>query len=184
MNRLHQKYLKEIVPALKKELGLKHDLAVPKLTKIVVNIGITEDQHQAEALKSMGEQLMVVTGQKPKTTRAHNTIASIKLRAGDPIGLCVTLRGERMYQFLDKVISIALPRVKDFQGISPTAFDRQGNYSLGLEEQIVFPEIEYDKIDKVRGLQINLVSQSGNPEKARRLLELLGVPFKKAETKQ
>lgn len=179
MNRLHTKYLKEVVPALKKELDLTHDLAVPTLKKVVVNIGITEDQHQAEALKSMADQLMVITGQKPKTTTAHKSIASFKLRAGDPIGLCVTLRGERMYQFVDKLISIVLPRVKDFQGVSLHAFDRQGNYSLGLEEQIVFPEIEYDKIDKVRSLQINLVSSAHDPQEARRLLELLGLPFKK-----
>jgi large subunit ribosomal protein L5 len=179
MNRLQEKYLKEIVPALQKELGLKNIMAVPKLTKVVVNIGITEDQHQAEALKVMGEQFMVITGQKPKTTMAHKAIAGFKLRAGDPIGLCVTLRGERMYQFVDKLISIVLPRVKDFQGVSTTAFDQQGNYSLGLEEQIVFPEIEYDKIDKVRSLQINLNSTAKDAKVARRLLELLGMPFKK-----
>jgi large subunit ribosomal protein L5 len=182
MNRLYQKYTKEVVPALKKELGIKHTLATPKVKKIVLNIGITEDQHQAEALKSMADQFMVITGQKPKTTAAHKSIASFKLRAGDPIGLCVTLRGDRMYQFLDKLISIVLPRVKDFQGVPTNAFDQQGNYSLGLEEQIVFPEIEYDKIDKVRGLQINIVTTAADRNISRRLLELLGMPFRKAET--
>jgi large subunit ribosomal protein L5 len=181
MNRLRQKYQKEVIPALKKEFNFKHDLAVPKITKIVLNVGITEQEHQNEALKSMGEQLMVITGQKANITRAHQSIASFKLRAGDPVGITVTVRNERMYQFLDKLISIVLPRVKDFQGVSATAFDGQGNYSLGLEEQIVFPEIDYDKIDRVRSLQINMVTTARNPKVARRLLELMGLPFKKAE---
>ena len=179
MNRIQTKYQKEITKTLKKELKLSHDLAVPRITKISVNVGITEDQHQAEALKSMAEQLAVITGQKPKTTRAHRSIAGFKLRAGDPIGLTVTLRGTRMYQFLDKFISIVLPRVKDFQGVSATAFDNHGNYSLGLEEQIVFPEIEYDKIDKVRGLQINISTTAPDTATTKRLLELFGIPFKK-----
>jgi large subunit ribosomal protein L5 len=181
MNRLRQKYTKEIVPSLKKELSFKHVLAVPAVKKIVLNVGITEDQHQKEAIKSMTDQIASITGQKPKTTRARLSIASFKLREGDPIGIMVTLRGERMYQFLDKLISIVLPRVKDFQGVPLTAFDGQGNYSLGLDEQIVFPEIEYDKIDKVRGLQINIVTSATSDQHAKRLLELLGMPFKKAD---
>ena len=179
MNRLYQKYQKEIIPTLKKELEVNNDLAVPKVEKIVLNVGITEAQHQDKALENMSQQLAVITGQKPKVTRSRQSIAGFSLRAGQPIGLAVTLRGERMYQFLDKLIAIVLPRVKDFQGVSNQAFDQAGNYSLGLEEQIVFPEIEYDKIDKVRGLQINIVTTTKDPQTARQLLELLGMPFKK-----
>lgn len=179
MNRLHQQINETVAPKLQAELKLKNLMAVPKIEKVVVNVGITEDQHQAEALKSMAEQLMLITGQKPKTCAARQSIAGFHLRAGDPIGLKVTLRGERMYQFLDKLISIVLPRVKDFQGVPTNAFDNQGNYSLGLSEQIVFPEINYDKIDRVRGLQIVIVSNAKNPKVARRLLELIGMPFKK-----
>jgi len=179
MNRLRQKYQEEIMPSLQKELGLKNRMAVPKIDKIVLNVGITEDQHQNQSLENMGAQLAAITGQKPKTTRAKKSIAGFKLRQGDPIGLMVTLRGERMYQFLDKLISIVLPRVKDFQGVPDNAFDPQGNYSLGLKEQIVFPEIEYDKIDKVRGLQVNIVTTSKDAKTGKRLLELLGMPFVK-----
>lgn len=179
MNRLHQKYNQTVLPDLKKEMGVTHDLAVPRVQRIILNVGLTEDQHQDAALKNMAEQIGAITGQRPKTTRAHKSIASFHLRAGDPIGLMVTLRGERMYHFLDKLVSIVLPRVKDFQGVSPTAFDGHGNYSLGLDEQIVFPEIEYDKIDKVRGLQINILTTTDSDKIARRLLELLGMPFKK-----
>ena len=184
MNRLREKYQKETVPALKKELKLNNDLAVPKLQKVVINIGVSEDQHQDAALKSLGEQLMVISGQKPETTRARTSIASFKIRQGDPIGLRVTLRGERMYQFVDKLISIVLPRVKDFQGIPTTAFDQSGNYSLGIEEQIVFPEIEYDKIDKVKSLQVTFVSTARDKDTGRLLLERLGMPFKKEEVAQ
>lgn len=181
MNRLHQLINDEIAPALQKELGIKNCMAVPKIEKVVLNVGITEDQHQAEALKSMAEQLKLITGQQPKTCAARKSIAGFHLRAGDPIGLKVTLRGERMYQFIDKLVSIVLPRVKDFQGIPTNAFDQAGNYSLGLNEQIVFPEINYDKIDRIRGLQIIIVTTAGNPAKAKRLLELIGFPFKKQE---
>lgn len=180
MNRLKQKYQSEVVPALLKNLGRTQVLAVPRLNRVSINVGITEDQHQDSALKNMGDQLAAITGQRPKVTRARNSIASFHLRAGDPIGLAVTLRGERMYQFLDKLFSLVLPRVKDFQGVSLTAFDGHGNYSLGLEEQIVFPEIEYDKIDKVRGLQVNIVTTAANDTEAKLLLTLLGMPFKKA----
>jgi large subunit ribosomal protein L5 len=179
MNRLKQYINESVTPTLQKELGVKNAMAVPKVEKVVVNVGITEDQHQAEALKSMGEQLMAITGQKPKTCAARKSIAGFHLRAGDPIGLKVTLRGERMYQFMDKLISIVLPRVKDFQGIPTTAFDGRGNYSLGLDEQIVFPEINYDKIDRIRGLQIVFVTTAKDTKTTRRLLELVGMPFKK-----
>lgn len=177
--RLKDHYQKKVVPELVKEFKLKNALEAPAVTKVVLNVGITEDQHQNQALESMGQQIAVITGQKPKITKARLSIASFKLRQGDPIGLMVTLRGARMYQFLDKLIATVLPRVKDFQGISNTAFDQNGNYSLGLEEQIVFPEIEYDKIDRIRGLQINIVTSAKEPQSAKRLLELLGFPFKK-----
>jgi len=181
MNRLHDQINTTIIPAIQKEFGIKNIMAVPKIEKIVVNVGITEDQHQAEALKSMADQLKSITGQQPKTCAARKSIAGFHLRAGDPIGLKVTLRGERMYQFLDKLISIVLPRVKDFQGVDTHAFDKVGNYSLGLDEQIVFPEINYDKIDRIRGLQIIFVTTAKNPEIAKRFLELCGMPFKKED---
>jgi len=184
MNRLKEKYQKKAVPQLVKKLKHKNPLAVPKLQKIVVNIGVTEDQHQDKALKSVAQQLKIITGQLPKITRAKKSIASFKLRAGDPIGLMVTLRGKRMYQFLDKLITIALPRVKDFQGVSRTSFDQSGNYSLGFEEQIIFPEIDYDKIDKVRGLQVTVVTTTNNKDEALLLLELLGLPFEKEEAEK
>lgn len=170
-----------MVPALQKELGIKNLLAVPKITKIVVNVGITDDQGRDKALANMQEQLGAITGQHAKVAAARISIAGFKLRAGDPVGVTVTLRGSRMYAFLDKIISIVLPRVKDFQGVSTTAFDQKGNYSLGLKEQIVFPEIDYDKIDKVRGLQINICTTAGSAPVARKLLELCGMPFKKEE---
>lgn len=156
-------------------------MAVPKITKIVLNVGITEDQHQKESLENFARQLEVITGQKPKMTTAKKSIAGFKLRAGDPIGLMVTLRGERMYQFADKLINIVLPRVKDFQGVKRTSFDANGNYNMGIEEQIVFPEIEYGKIDKVRGLQVTFVTNTNDPVKALKLLEALGMPFVKED---
>jgi large subunit ribosomal protein L5 len=180
MNRLQQYITDTVRPELQKELGVKNMMAVPTIEKVVINVGLTEDQHQAEALKSMAEQLKLIAGQKPKICAARKSIAGFKLRAGDPIGLKVTLRGERMYQFLDKLISVVLPRVKDFQGIPTDAFDKQGNYSLGLNEQIVFPEINYDKIDRVRGLQIVIVTTAKDPKTSRRFLDLMGMPFKKA----
>jgi len=155
---------------------------VPKVEKVVLNVGISEDQHQDKALSNMAEQLAAIAGQKAKVTVARKSISGFKLRAGDPIGVALTLRGERMYQFMDKLVSIVLPRVKDFQGIKRTAFDQHGNYNLGLEEQIVFPEIDYDKIDKVRGMQITVVTTAKNPQEAMRLLELLGFPFEKEES--
>lgn len=177
--RLLTKYHEHIVPALKQELGLAHALAVPRLTKIVVSCGITDEQHRDEALANMSTQLSLITGQKPVITKAKQSIAGFKLRAGDSVGLKVTLRGRIMYEFFDKLITIVLPRVKDFQGLPRTAFDNRGNYSLGLSEQIVFPEVEYDKIDKVRGLQITLVTTSKTHQAAMKLLELFGLPFTK-----
>lgn len=181
-SRLKETYQKTIMPALQKQFGIKNVMAVPKLTKIVLNVGITEDQHQKESLENFAKQLEVITGQKPKMTSAKKSIAGFKLRAGDPIGLMVTLRGNRMYQFADKLINIVLPRVKDFQGVKRTSFDANGNYNLGIEEQIVFPEIEYGKIDKVRGLQVTFVTNTNDREKAEKLLEACGMPFVKEDT--
>jgi large subunit ribosomal protein L5 len=182
MNRLKQQYIEKVMPQLKTELKLTNNLAVPAIKKIVVSVGVGNDETNHEkAMDSVTEQLKVITGHKPKMTRSKQAIAGFKTRAGDPIGLMVTLRGEFMWEFLDKLISIVLPRVKDFQGIKKTAFDDHGNYNLGVAEQIVFPEIEYDKIDRVRGLQITVVTTTKNPKDSKRLLELVGMPFEKDE---
>jgi len=181
--RLLEKYQKEIIPALKKELKVTNSLSVPRIHKITVAAGITDEQHRDQALKNMSDQLAQITGQKPVITLAKQSIAGFKLRAGDPVGLKVTLRRQKMYQFLDKLISIVLPRVKDFQGTPTKSFDGQGNYTLGLTEQIVFPEVEYDKIDKVRGLQISITTSTTDDKKAKKLLELFGFPFAKTTKK-
>lgn len=179
MNRLKTKYQEEIVPVLKKEFKIENTFAVPKIEKIVVNMGITDQQNREKAIANVVDQFKVITGMKPNITRARKSIATFKTRAGDPLGVMVTLRGEYMWEFLDKLISIALPRVKDFQGISSTAFDTNGNYNLGIEEQIVFPEINYDNIESVRGLQATIVTTTKDSTMARRMLELLGMPFAK-----
>ena len=179
MTRLLDHYQKKVVPEFVGKFGLTNPVEAPKISKVVVSVGVTETQHQDAALASMTEQLKVITGQKPKVTRAKKSIASFNLREGDPIGLMVTLRGKRMYQFVDKLIHIVLPRVKDFQGVSRKAFDKNGNYNLGLSEQIVFPEVEYDKIDRVRGLQITIVTTTNDSSQAEVLLELMGMPFAK-----
>ncbi len=181
MNRLKQKYQEKIVPALEKEFNVTNVFAVPKVKKIVINMGITDAQNREAAIKSVEEQFKVITGMKPNITRARKAIATFKTRVGDPLGVMVTLRGEYMWEFLDKLISLALPRVKDFQGISRTAFDQNGNYNLGIEEQIVFPEINYDNIQSIRGLQITIVTDTKDKEKAFKMLELLGMPFAKAK---
>lgn len=186
MNRLQEKYQQEVVPQLQKEWSLSTHFAVPRITKVVVNVGVSKPQEpraRQQVLENVAEQFKVITGQKPKITTARKSIAGFKLRAGDPLGVTVTLRGLRMWEFLDKLVSITLPRVKDFQGVSRTAFDGQGNYSLGLEEQIVFPEINYDMIDQVRGLQIVIVTNGKDDQQTYKLLELLGMPFKKEEQK-
>jgi large subunit ribosomal protein L5 len=177
--RLLTQYRKQLVPQFMKDKGYKNALAVPKMLKIVVNIGITEQQGQNQALKSMAEQLAMMTGQKPKTTVARISIASFKLRQGDPIGLQVTLRGKRMWQFFDKFVSVVLPRVKDFQGVPRKGFDGRGSYSMGLVEQIVFPEINYDTIDKVRGFQITFVTTAKDKAESLALLTSLNMPFAK-----
>jgi large subunit ribosomal protein L5 len=179
MNRLKQKYQEEVAPALKKELKIDNVFAVPKINKIVVNMGITDQQSREAAINNVMEQFKVITGLKPNITRSKKAIATFKTRVGDPLGVMVTLRGEYMWEFLDKLISLALPRVKDFQGISRTAFDTNGNYNLGIEEQIIFPEINYDQIQGVRGLQVTIVTNTKNNEYAFRMLELLGMPFAK-----
>lgn len=179
MNRLQQKYQQDIATKLKTEFGTDNLMAVAKLEKIIVSTRVHEDQHQDEALKNVGEQLKVMTGLKPKTTTARKSEASFKIRQGEALGLMVTLRGEFMWEFLDKLVSIVLPRVKDFQGISRKSFDQSGNYNLGLREQIIFPEIEFDNIDKVRGLQVTFVTSTKDKSESFRLLELLGMPFEK-----
>lgn len=170
----------EINQKLKEELGLKNIMAVPKLAKIVVSVGLAEALTDKKVLETVGEQLTTITGQKPAIRRSKKAIAAFKLRAGEPIGLLVTLRGERMYDFLEKLIAIVFPRVRDFHGVSLEGFDGHGNYSLGLPEQIVFPEIEYSKIDKIRGLEITIVTNARDNSEALALLKALGVPFKKS----
>ena len=179
MNRLKEKYLKAVVPALKQEFKLKHDLAVPRLIKIVINLGLKEGAGDKGVVQKVADWLSLVAGQKAVITRAKRAEAAFKIRQNDPIGAMAPLRAERMYQLLDKFISIALPRMRDFGGISRKSFDGRGNYSLGLAEQIVFHEVDYDTIDTVRGLEITLVTNAGDDTKALRLLELLGMPFAK-----
>ena len=181
MSRLKQRFYQHIVPELKKILKVDNSLAVPVVKKIVVNAGVTDTEHRGQAIKSVADQLTAITGQHPSIRLARQSIAGFKLRAGDPVGVSVTLRGERMYHFLDKLISIVLPRVKDFQGLPVKAFDGRGNYNLGLTEQIIFPEINYDKIDTVRGLQITIVTNCINDQQGKELLTLLGLPFEKID---
>lgn len=179
MNRLKQKYQQEVVPALQKEFGLENVFEVPKLSKIVVNMGVTDQQNREAVINNIMEQFKVITGMKPNITRARKAIATFKTRVGDPLGVMVTLRGDYMWEFLDKLMNLALPRVKDFQGVSRTAFDANGNYNLGIEEQIVFPEINYDQIESIRGLQVTIVTTTKDKDMARKALELLGMPFAK-----
>ncbi len=177
--RLKEKYYKEVVPALMEELGLDNIMEVPRIEKVVLNIGVGEGKENAKALEAAARDLAVIAGQKPIIRRARKSVAGFRLRKGQPIGVKVTLRGDRMWAFLDRLINIALPRVRDFRGISPHAFDGRGNYSLGFREQLVFPEIDYDKIDKVRGLQVTIVTTAETDEEAYKLLEKLGMPFRK-----
>lgn len=181
MMRLEERYKKEIIPQLMKELKIKNPLAVPKITKVAINVGLKEALEDKGVLEKVSEGLALITGQRPKVCRASKAIAGFKLRAGDPIGLMVTLRHKQMYDFLEKLFNIALPRVKDFQGLSPDSFDGRGNYTLGLEEQIVFPEIDTAKIEKIHGLEVSIVTNTEDDKKAKRLLELMGMPFKKIQ---
>jgi large subunit ribosomal protein L5 len=177
--RMKVMYRNEIVPALMKEFGYKNIMQAPKITKIAVNIGLGEALQNAKAIEAATEDLRIVTGQKPVVTKARKSIATYKLREGMSIGAKVTLRGNRMWDFLDRLLNIVLPRQRDFQGVSPDSFDGRGNYSVGLREQLVFPEISYDKVDKVRGLEVTIVSTAKSDEEARRLLSLMGMPFKR-----
>lgn len=179
MVRLKERYLKEIVPQLIKKYGYKNIMEVPRVKKIVLNLGMGEALSNAKAMEAAEKDLAAIAGQHPVITKAKKSIAAFKLRAGVPIGMMVTLRDQRMYEFLDKLVSVVLPRIRDFQGVPRDAFDGQGNYTLGMKEQIVFPEIEYDKVDKTRGLEITIVTSAKTDEDGRRLLEAIGMPFKK-----
>lgn len=177
MARLRERYKEDIVSNLQRELGYKNVYQVPKLEKIVINVGLGEAIANGRALEAAVNDLSIITGQKPVVTRAKKSIATFKLRAGMPIGAMVTLRGERMYEFLDRLVSVALPRIRDFRGVSPNSFDGRGNYTLGLREQLMFPEIDYDRIDKIRGLEVSIVTTAKNDDEGRRLLTHLGMPF-------
>ncbi|CAN5866114.1 50S ribosomal protein L5 [soil metagenome] len=177
MARLRERYREDIVPSMQRELGYKNVYQVPKLEKIVVNVGLGEAISNGRALEAAVNDLSTITGQRQVVTRAKRSVAAFKLREGMPIGAMVTLRGERMYEFLDRLVSIALPRIRDFRGVSPNSFDGRGNYTLGLREQLMFPEIEYDQIDKIRGLEVSLVTTAKTDDEGRRLLALLGMPF-------
>jgi len=179
MNRLKEKYVNDITPALMSKFSYKSVMQVPKVEKIVVNMGVGDAVANAKALDNAVEELTTITGQKPVVTRAKKSIAGFRLREGMPIGAKVTLRGERMYEFLDKLISVSLPRVRDFRGISKKAFDGRGNYTLGVKEQLIFPEIDYDKVSKVRGMDIVIVTTANTDEEARELLTQFGMPFQK-----
>ncbi|MFK9094895.1 50S ribosomal protein L5 [Bacillus salipaludis] len=179
MNRLKEKFVKEVTPALMSKFNYKSVMEVPKLEKIVVNMGVGDAVANAKALDNAVEELATLTGQKPIVTRAKKSIAGFRLREGMPIGAKVTLRGERMYEFLDKLVSVSLPRVRDFRGVSKKAFDGRGNYTLGIKEQLIFPEIDYDKVSKVRGMDIVIVTTANTDEESRELLTQFGMPFQK-----
>lgn len=179
MNRMKEKYLKEVSPALMKGLNLDNVMQVPGVEKVVVNIGMGEAMDAPKTLEAAVSDVSAITGQKPVITKARKSIANFKLREGRAIGVKVTLRGERMWSFLDRLMNIVLPRVRDFRGVSRDAFDGRGNYTLGLREQLIFPEIEYDKIDKVRGMEITIVTNAQSDDQAALLLEMLGMPFRK-----
>src|SRR6187455_3264051 len=178
MARLKEKYKKEIAPALAKEFEITNPMAIPKIEKVVVNMGLGEASANAKVLDVAAEELKVITGQKPVITKAKKSIAAFKLRQGMAIGTMVTLRGARMYEFLDRLISVALPRVRDFRGVSGRAFDGRGNYNIGVKEQLIFPEIDFNKVDKTRGMNISIVTTAQNDEQARSLLKALGMPFR------
>jgi large subunit ribosomal protein L5 len=177
MPRLKQRFITDIVPAMQREFGYQNVMQVPKPVKVVVNIGLGEALQNAKALDAAAGDLAAITGQRPVITRAKKSIATFRLREGNPIGAKVTLRGNRMYDFLDRLFNVTLPRVRDFRGVSPDSFDGRGNYTLGLREQLVWPEIDYDKIDKVRGMEITIVTTAETDEEARHLLRLLGMPL-------
>ena len=177
MSRMQEKYAKEVAPALMEKFGYKSVMQIPKIEKIVINIGLGEAKDNAKALDGATQDLMAITGQKPIITKAKKSVAAFKIREGMNIGCKVTLRKDKMYDFLDRLYNVALPRVRDFRGINPDSFDGRGNYSLGIKEQLIFPEINYDKIDKIRGMDIIIVTTAKTDEEARELLSLLGAPF-------
>ena len=179
MSRLKETYLNEIKDAMQKKFEYKNEMQIPKLDKIVINMGVGEAKENRKVLDTAVKDLETITGQKAVVTRAKNSVANFKLREGQPIGRKVTLRGEKMYEFLDRLVNLALPRVRDFRGVNPNAFDGRGNYALGIKEQIIFPEIEYDKVDKVRGMDIIFVTTANTDEEARELLTLFNMPFAK-----
>lgn len=181
MPRLKDRYKTEMVPALMQEFGYRNVMEVPRLEKIVVNVGLGEALENVKALDAAAKDVSTITGQKPIITRAKKSIAVFRLREGNPIGVKVTLRGNRMYDFLDRLCNAALPRQRDFRGVSPDAFDGRGNYTLGLREQLLWPEIDYDSIDKVRGMEVTMVTTAQTDEEGRRLLQLLGMPFKRLQ---
>ncbi len=178
--RIKEKYRSEVIPQMMKLFNYKNPMQVPRLEKIVINMGVGEAKQNIKVLDAAAEQLSLISGQKPVITKGRKSIAAFQLRAGMPIGCMVTLRGNRMYEFFDRLVSIALPRVRDFKGVSPNSFDGRGNYTLGIREQIIFPEISYDKIDKIRGMNITFVTTAKTDEEARELLKLLGMPFRSA----
>ena len=180
MARLKDKYRAEVAPALQQRFGYKNVMEIPRLEKIVINMGLGDCKDNAKALDLAVEELTTIAGQKPLVTKAKKSIANFKLRAGMNVGAKVTLRGDRMYEFADKLVSIVLPRVRDFRGVNPNAFDGRGNYALGIREQLIFPEIEYDKVEKIRGMEMIFVTTAKTDEEARELLRLLGMPFQQA----
>lgn len=179
MNRMQERYQNEAVPSLRKEFNYRNIMEVPRIEKVVVNIGLGEAMDDSKALEGALTDMTTITGQKPIQTKSRKDIANFKLRAGRIIGTKVTLRGDRMWAFLDRLVNVALPRVRDFRGVSPNSFDGRGNYTLGLRDQLIFPEIEYDKIDKLRGMEITIVTTAKNDEHSRALLKFLGMPFRK-----
>jgi large subunit ribosomal protein L5 len=180
MSRLKDKYRKDVVPALTKEFGYKNVMAVPRIQKVVVNMGLGEATANAKIIDAGADEVARITGQKPVTRRAKKSIAAFKVRKGMPIGTMVTLRGERMWEFLDRLMAIALPRVRDFKGVSPKGFDGRGNYTLGLKDQLLFPEIDYMKVDKARGMNVSVVTTARTDEEARKLLQFIGMPFRQS----
>ena len=175
--RMKELYVNEIAPALNKKFGYKSVMQIPKLSKVIVNVGCGESKNNAKEIEAICKDIATITGQKPVTRKARKSVANFKLREGETVGVMVTLRGEKMYEFLDRLFSIALPRVRDFRGINPNAFDGRGNYAMGLKEQLIFPEIEYDKVDKIRGMNICICTTATTDEEAKELLTQLGAPF-------
>ena len=176
-NRMKERYTAEIAPALNKKFGYKSVMQIPKLSKVIVNVGCGESKNNAKEIEAICKDIATITGQKPVTRKARKSVANFKLREGETVAVMVTLRGDKMYEFIDRLFSIALPRVRDFRGINPNAFDGRGNYAMGLKEQLIFPEIEYDKVDKIRGMNITICTTATTDEEAKELLTQLGAPF-------